>query len=250
MLVVMIAAAAAVQPVAKQMTLGWFDGVVLLALAWGIFKGRRHGMSREFLPLLQWLIIVPLCGFLYSLAGQFYINTMRWTKLTGYVCGYLTLAFVVLLIFSVLRKLFTERLAKSDTFKNTEYYLGMLGGAIRMICILIVLLALLNAPVYTQADIDAHAAYVHKAFGGDQAGFSGDYFPTLQQIQEQVFKKSAAGPWAKDNLGMLFINNTAPAAPNEPALKPKPKAVIQFGNQTISPAVPAPAKPAANPTNK
>jgi uncharacterized membrane protein required for colicin V production len=71
MLLPMIAAAAAVQPVATQMTLGWFDGVVVIALAWGIFRGRKHGMSREFLPLLQWLIIVPLCALLYPVAGQF-----------------------------------------------------------------------------------------------------------------------------------------------------------------------------------
>jgi len=245
MLAPMIAAAAAAQPAVSQVTYGWFDGVFLIVLAFGVYRGRRHGMSREFLPLLQWLIIVLLCGFLYPLAGQFYVNTLRWSKLNSYLCGYLTLAFVVYLIFSVLRKLFTERLAKSDTFKSGEYYLAMLGGLVRWACILIVLLALLNAPVYTQVDIDAHAAYVQKTYGGGQQGFSSDYFPTLQQIQEQVFKKSFMGPLIKGNLNMLLINNTASAAQTAPP-KPKPKPVMQFGNQTVNPPpAPAPA-PATN----
>ena len=234
---------------------GWFDGVVVIVLAWGLFRGRRHGMSREFLPMLQWLIIVPLSGFLYPFAGQFYINTLRWNKLNAYVAGYITLAFVVLLVFSILRKLFTERLAKSDTFKSGEYYLGMIGGFLRCSCILIVLLALLNAPVYSRADVEAHEAYVHQTYGGNEQGFSGDYFPTLQQIQEQVFKKSVVGPFLKAKLGMLLINATGGAPSSSAAPAPKPKPVIQFGNKPIKPVTPptnspkpaAPAPPASVP---
>src|SRR5258708_8858083 len=109
--------AADVQPVVKQMTLGWFDAVVVIGLAFGIFRGRRNGMSQELLPLLQWLILVPLCGFLYPMAGQFFINIFRWSKLTSYICGYITLALVVVLIFCVLRKVFAERLGKNVAFK-------------------------------------------------------------------------------------------------------------------------------------
>ncbi|HZF01610.1 MAG TPA: CvpA family protein [Methylomirabilota bacterium] len=212
--------AAAVQPVVKQMTWGWFDIVVLCVLAFGLFRGRRNGMSQELLPLFQWLILVSVCAFLYPMAGQFYINTFHWGKLTSYICGYITLAFVVLLIFGILRKLFGERLGKSGAFKGGEYYLGILSGLIRTACILIVVLAFLNAPVYTEADVQAHAAYVKKNLGGDM--YSGDYFPTLQQVQEQVFKNSCTGPFVKENLGMLLINNTATPLP----AKPQPKIMV------------------------
>ncbi|HEX3890338.1 MAG TPA: hypothetical protein VHX90_05750, partial [Verrucomicrobiae bacterium] len=76
--------AAAVQPAARQMMPGWFDGVVVLALAFGIFLGRRNGMSKELLPFLQWLILVPLCAFLYPIAGTFFINVFHLDKLTSY----------------------------------------------------------------------------------------------------------------------------------------------------------------------
>lgn len=213
----MILAVAAAQPAAKPMTLGWFDGVVLVVLIFGMFRGRRNGMSKELLPFLQWIILVPLCGFVYPMAGQFFVNVFRWTKPQGNLAGYLTLAVIVLLIFGVLKKLFMERMEKSNLFGGGEFYVGMLSGFIRMACIIIVVLALLNAPVYTQAEIDAHAAYVKKNFGGDM--YSGDYFPTVQEVQEQVFKDSATGPFVKDNLGFFLINNTAAPAPE----KPEPK---------------------------
>jgi uncharacterized membrane protein required for colicin V production len=212
--------AAAVQPMVKQMTWGWFDIVVLCALAFGLFRGRRNGMSQELLPLLQWLVLVSACAFLYPIAGQFFINTFRWSKLTSYICGYITLALVVLLIFGILRKLFAERLAKSAVFKGGEFYLGMLSGLIRTACILIVVLAFINAPVYTEADVQAHAAYVKKNLGGDI--YSGDYFPTFQQVQEQIFKDSCTGPFVKENLGMLLISNTATPV----SAKPAPKIII------------------------
>lgn len=199
------------------MTLGWFDGVVVAVLAFGIFRGRRNGMSKETLPLLQWLILVPLCAFLYPMAGQFFINVFHWTTLESYVSGYLILAVIILLIFGILKKLFMERMEKSSVFGAGEFYVGMLSGFIRVACILIAVLALLNAPVYTQEEIDAHAAYVKKNFGGDM--YSGNYFPTLQQLQEQILKDSATGLFVKDNLGFLLINGTA--AP--PAEKTQPK---------------------------
>jgi hypothetical protein len=163
---------------------------------------------------------VPFCAFFYPIAGQFFINVLRWSKLTSYVCGYVILAVIILLIFGILKKLFMERVEKSSMFGNGEFYVGMLSGLLRASCILIVVLALLNAPVYTQADIDEHAAYVKKNLGGDM--YSGDYFPTLQQVQEQVFQKSIAGPFIKSDLGFFLINNTAAPPPE----KPQPKILV------------------------
>jgi uncharacterized membrane protein required for colicin V production len=216
----MILAAAAAQSAAKPLTLGWFDGVVVIVLAFGIFRGRRNGMSKELLPFLQWIILVPFAGFLYPFAGRFFINVFHLSTLESYVAGYVTLAAIVLLIFSILKKLFMERMEKSNLFGNGEFYIGMLSGLVRMACIIIAVLALLNAPVYTQAEIEAHAAYVKKNFGGGM--YSGDYFPTVQEIQEQIFEDSATGPFVKDNLGFFLINTTAAPAPE----KPEPKISI------------------------
>jgi uncharacterized membrane protein required for colicin V production len=219
-LAAMMIAAAAVQPVARQMTIGWFDGVVVIVLAFGIYRGRRNGMSKEFLPLLQWLILVTLCTFLYPTVGQLFMNLFQWSKLTAYVWGYLAPAFVVLLIFGFLKKKYMEKMGQSSAFGGSEFYLGMLSGLVRAVCILIVVLALLNAPVYTQAEIDAHAAYIKQNLGGGM--YSGDYVPDLQEVQEQILKDSTSGSFVKNNLGFLLINSGSSSAPE----KPQPKISI------------------------
>jgi hypothetical protein len=69
-------------------------------------------------------------------------------------------------------------------------------------------LALLNAPFYTPAEIKAHNAYVQRWFGGGM--YSGNYFPTVENIQEQVFKTSLTGPYLKNYLGTLLIDTVPP----------------------------------------
>ncbi|HXF09159.1 MAG TPA: CvpA family protein [Desulfuromonadaceae bacterium] len=213
----MIAAAAAAKPGSPDVPFNWFDMAVILIILFGFYRGRRNGMSKECLPLLQWLILVPLCAFVYPIAGQCYINFFKWDKLAAYVAGYVTLAAVVLIFFSILKKLFSERMANSDGFKRGEYVLGMFSGVTRMVCIIIVFLALLNAPVYTQQDIQKRAAYVKETYGGGT--YSGDYFPTVQEVQNQVFNKSFIGAVARNNIGMLLINGVDKKTTDAP--KPK-----------------------------
>jgi len=208
----------------------WFDLAVVALLMFGLFRGRNNGMSREILSVMQWVIILIGCGLGYPIAAQFFVNTLKFDKLTSVLCGYAALAAVVFIIFTILKRLFAERLNKGDSFKGGEYYLGMVGGMVRYACIILVFMAVLNAPVYTQADIDAHNAYVHETYGAGLPGYSGDYFPTLQQVQEQVFAKSFLGPLVKDKLGMILVVGDKPAsAQPPPAAPPKPKPKITIG---------------------
>lgn len=220
----MIAAVVAAQPGSDGLPFNWFDVAVLLILIFGLYRGRRNGMSKEILPLLQWVVLMLVCGFLYPFAGQFYVNVFHWSRLTSYVGGYVTLGIVILLVFGVFRKLFAERVAKGEMFKSGEFYLGTLSGLIRTACIIIVILALINAPSYSQREIQQHAIYIKNTYGGGLYG--GNYFPDFQQIQGQIFKESFIGPVIKKNIGLLLINHTAPPPP--PA-KPKPKPVIKLG---------------------
>ena len=75
-------------------------------------------------------------------------------------------------------------------------------------CMLLALLALLNAPTYSQAEIKAKEAYTKRWFGGGV--YTGNYFPDVHTVQESVFKNSFLGPYIKDYLGALLIE-TAPA---------------------------------------
>jgi uncharacterized membrane protein required for colicin V production len=194
----------------------WFDIAVFLLLGVGLLRGRKHGMTKEALPVLQWLLLVLVCGMCYKSSAQALINTAAWDKSTSDVAGYLILAFLIWISFVVLKRILVPRLTGSNFFGGGEYYLGMFSGMIRFACILFFALALLNAPIYTPAEIQAHQAYVKRWFGGGIYG--GNYVPTLPGVQESVFKKSWLGPYIKDYLGALLIN-TEPPAPGKPVAK-------------------------------
>lgn len=202
-----------------NLPVNWFDAVVVGMLILGLFLGRKHGMTKEVLPLLKWVSLVLVCGFWYQTAAQLLVNTAALSRLPSCIFGYLLLAFAVFLLFLALKRLFIYRLGESNFFGSAEYYLGMLSGMIRFACMLLAVLALLNAPFYTAADIKTHDAYVKRWYGGGL--YSGDFFPSLQTVQEQVFTKSFTGPYIKDYLGPLLIETVAP-----PAAKPEPKPAV------------------------
>ena len=114
----------------------------------------------------------------------------------------------------------------------------MMAGPVRFACVLLAVLALLNAPTYSQADIQARQEYNNRWYGGGQKGYNGNYIPDLPTIQESVFKKSFAGPLIKNYLGRLLVVNAVPAD------KPADKAAPATGktNNSGTNATPPPVK--------
>ena len=201
-----------------KLPVNWFDLAVLLVLALGLYRGRKNGMTKEILPMFQWLALVIVCGLFYEMAAQALMNLTGWSRPASYVTGYMSLAFLVWLVFAFIKKALVPRLTGSNVFGGAEYYLGTFSGMVRFACMLFFALALLNAPVYTAAEIQARQAYVQRWYGGGI--YSGNYIPDLQTVQESVFKKSFLGPHIKDSLGMLLIN-TGPSGSDKPAAKPQ-----------------------------
>ena len=213
----MIMIGAAAQNLAlDNLPFNWFDVAVVVLLVIGFFRGRKNGMSKELLPLMRWLSLVLVCGLCYQFPAELLISNAGLGKLSGYVWGYLLLAFAVFLVFLALKRVFVYKLSENNFFGGAEYYLGVCSGMIRYLCILMFALALLNAPFYSSAEIAAHDAYVKRWYGGGM--YSGTFFPTLQNVQEQVFKKSFIGPYIKVYLGSLLVETTDLGG--KPATKP------------------------------
>ena len=114
-------------------------------------------------------------------------------------------------VFVILRRKFNPKLEGSSFFGGNEYYWGVVAGLVRYICMMLVALALLNAPNYTLADIAAAKAYNNRWFGGGLQGYNGDFIPSVDEVQVSVFKESLIGPFIKDNLSVLLINSTGVA---------------------------------------
>ena len=110
----MIAAAAA--PTATHgIPFNWFDIAAVVVLGFGLFRGKRNGMSKELLPLVQWLVLLPVCGLVYPklaavLAG--FVPDKFWTC----ILSYLALAMVVFIVFKMLKQQIAEKVVAGDFF--------------------------------------------------------------------------------------------------------------------------------------
>lgn len=187
---------------ANSLAVNWFDAVVVAVLAFGLFRGRKNGMSKEILPLFQWLAVIFVCGLFYSVLAQLLVKYASLDQTTAYILGYAILALVVFFIFSILKRTVGLKLFGSNLFGGAEYYLGMPSGMVRFACMLLAALALLNAPYYTSAQIQADNDYQARWYGAH-------FFPDLYNVQDQVFKQSFTGPYIKDYLGVLLIKPTS-----------------------------------------
>ena len=192
-----------------KLPVNWFDAALLAILGFGLFRGRKNGMTKEVLPMLEWLTLVVVSGLGGAIVAQLYTNACGLGKLASGLLGYLTLALLVFVIFSGVKKTLKPRLTGSNLFGHGEYYLGMPSGMIRYFCILIFALALLNARFYTAGEIEQTQIYNQRWYGGGI--YSGDYVPDLHAVQESVFKESFTGPYIKHYLGALLIE-TGPSS--------------------------------------
>ena len=118
-------------------------------------------------------------------------------------------------------------MGENNFFGGGEYYLGMMSGVVRYACMLMFVLALLNAPYYSAADIKATEAYNEPLVRRRHEGYSGNYFPDVaNRAGISVFKESFIGPYIKDNLGMLLIKTAS--ADSEATNRAQKPAVINI----------------------
>ena len=66
-----------------KLPVNWFDGAVAGLFVIGVFRGRKNGMSKEFLPLFKWVTLVLVCGFFYPMAAELLANTAGLGKLAS-----------------------------------------------------------------------------------------------------------------------------------------------------------------------
>jgi uncharacterized membrane protein required for colicin V production len=210
----------------QNLSFNGFDVAVVLILAFGFWRGRKRGMSREALPTAFWLIAVIAAGLCDQPLGDMVQSTGYIKKIfgtstnehtTAYVLCYLVIFIVIFSVYSMIAKHFREKVSGSNTFGSGEYYLGIVAGMIRYACITIFFLALLNAPYYSMAEIAAEKAYNNRWYGGGLNGYSGDFIPSLSEVQQAVFQNSVSGPAIKNNLGMLLIQSGGPVKPKSHA---------------------------------
>lgn len=182
-----------------------FLGIVVLA---GVYRGRKRGISEELLDVIEWVCIILICAFSYGLLGDL-LNTFAkmpilWANLTAYV----VMAALVMFLFKSIKRAVGEKLLQGDTFGRMEYYLGMLGGALRFFCVLLFGLAILNAKYSTPAERAATAKMQQDNFGSIS-------FPTIESLQQKIFNDAPTGKLISKHLKFLLIEPKPPGKAGE-----------------------------------
>ena len=198
-----------------KLTLSYVDLVVLAAIGIGWFQGRKRGIQGESIDLVSWILIVLVAGLGYQSLTRY----LCWiipglSRLVGYLISYVAIVIVFLLVAGSLKRALSEKLLNSNAFGGAEYYLGMMAGSVRMACVVVVALSLLNAREYTPVEVQARERMQEQNFGSIR-------FFRLYSLQADVFGGSFCGTHLKTYLPSLLIEATHPSAsadsPKEPA---------------------------------
>src|SRR4051812_28075158 len=154
-----------------------FDFVLVAVLVFGVLNGRKHGMSEELLPALKWFALLCACAFAYEPLGTLFSQSSRvLSMLTCYVMAYIAVAMVILISFAGVKRGFGGKLIGSDMFGKAEYPLGMFSGLIRAVCVLLAVLAMLNARFFSPLEVKAMEKFQNEVYGSN-------FFPGLHSLQ-------------------------------------------------------------------
>ena len=127
-----------------------------MVLVFGLFRGRKNGMSKEILPLFQWLAMIFVSGLFYSLVAQWLVKSGALGCADRAIFwGMRFWRWPFFCFFRMLKRPLGLKLFGSNLFGSAEYYLGMPSGMVRYACVLLFALAFLNARHYTPAQIEA-----------------------------------------------------------------------------------------------
>ncbi|HMJ65299.1 MAG TPA: CvpA family protein [Candidatus Binatia bacterium] len=184
-------------------TFSWVDLAIVLLVVTGIVRGRKRGMSEELLDIIKWVAVLTAVAFILRPAGEMLAVSTMFSLLSCYVFVYTIIVVLMKLIFGFVRRQIGDKLVSSDFFGSAEYYLGMVAGAFRYLCVIVVAMAFLNARYYSPEEIAADAAFQQNNFGDIR-------FPTLANLQSQVFTRSALGSVTREFVPFLLIPPTAP----------------------------------------
>jgi|SRR6185503_162227 len=192
---------------AGNFIVGWVDLLVVILLVVGVLRGRKRGMSEELLDVIKWTLILLVAGLLYEPSGRWFSQVTVISLLSSYIIAYISIALIIFSTFALIRSRIGEKLIGSDVFGRSEYYLGMVAGGYRYLCVILVAMAFLNARYYSPADMDAAKKYQDWNFGTN-------IFPTPADLQQEVFNRSLSGRLTQDYLNVILIRPTAPEDKN------------------------------------
>lgn len=162
-----------------------YDFLFLALIIVGVFTSKK-GLPMELLPLGRWLGIVLLGAFVYLPLAGFIVRMGKMSFGGAAVLAYLILAGIVVAVFIALKTNLQRPLEAARFFGNGDHVLGMAAGGVKMLCVVIAVMALLNTRNVDKAQMAANAKMQEENFGTIN-------FATFGTIQKGVVHESFLG---------------------------------------------------------
>jgi len=157
----------------------WFDLVAVALIFVGVFHGRKNGMSQELFNTLKWLVMLAVAPLLYEPLGKLLLKFVPLKALYIYVGSFVAVAAITNALLVTMRKKIKDKMSGSDVFGSAEYPLGMLAGAFQYSCLLIMLVACLNAKYIDEEELQRQEAAQREAMGER-------FFPTSGNLHKDA----------------------------------------------------------------
>ncbi|MEI7728374.1 MAG: CvpA family protein [Verrucomicrobiota bacterium] len=176
----------------------WFDVVVVLVMLAGLWRGYKRGLSEEMLGILPWLAGVMMGGKYYGVMADLLAPATRQRAVYNSILGYLIILILILLGFALIKKVVGQKPVSSELFGRSEHLLGMLSGLTRYLCIVVAVLAILNAIVYSPQEIAAQRV-------DENAPSGSPALPGFAVVHYQIMQESAIVLFMQQHLSTLLI---------------------------------------------
>lgn len=162
-----------------------YDFLFLALIIVGVCASKQ-GLPMELLPLGRWLGIVLLGAFVYLPLAGFIVRMGKMSFGGAAVLAYLILAGIAVAVFIALKTNLQRPLESARFFGKGDHVLGMAAGGVKMLCVVIAVMALLNARHVDEAQMAANAKMQEQNFGTIN-------FDTFGTIQKGVVHESFLG---------------------------------------------------------
>jgi len=176
-----------------------FDLLLIVLVGVGVHRGKTNGMSGEHMELFRWICAVVVAGLLNGIVGKVFSDLFKISLMWGQVLGYIILMSAVVLVFAILLSKGISQIWDADFFGKGEYYLGMIAGAVRYFCFILVFLSFLNARTYTLQQVEADRRWQIEELGSTLV-------PTMSIMNYSVFTSSYSGGKIREAFRWILIN--------------------------------------------
>ena len=161
----------------------WYDPVVAVALIYGLWSGRRTGLSGEIIRVLALLLMVATAINFYQPVGSWLHRQSGLVKEVADLVAFVGLAVLVYAPSLPLRAAIRRRTKKLILAAALENTGGAIAGLLRMIVIMMwvtVILSLMRSPFW-------HKHVAHESSSGQ---FVVRQLPAVKAVTEQQFPEN------------------------------------------------------------